>query len=76
MLKLMRLLEIAPWRSIWLCQNLSGSVMKFFVSTITFFKTYTQVTSVKNCKLDEIGVKVSLVVIANEALHNIEFRAK
>jgi hypothetical protein len=31
--------------------------MKNFVSAITFFKTYIQVMYVKNCKLDEIGVK-------------------
>jgi len=34
--------------------------MKFFVPVITFFKTYIQVMCVKNCKLDEIGVKVFL----------------
>jgi hypothetical protein len=34
--------------------------MKIFVPVITFFKTYIHVTCVKNCKLDEIGVKVSL----------------
>jgi len=34
--------------------------MKIFVPVITFFKTYVQVMCVKNCKLDEIGVKVSL----------------
>jgi len=42
--------------------------MKNFVSAITFFKTYIQVTCAKNCKLDEIGVKVSLlplIVIAS-----------
>jgi len=68
MLKSQKLLKTAPWRSIWLCRNLSGSIMKNFVSAITFFKTYIQVTCAKNCKLDEIGVKVSLlplIVIAS-----------
>ena len=50
--------------------------MKIFVPVFTFFKTYIHVMDVKNCKLDEIGVKVFLLVITNEALHNIEFRAK
>ena len=60
MLKSMKLLKTTPWRSIWLCRNLSGSIMKNFVSTITFFKTYIHVLGVKDCKVNEIGVKVSL----------------
>ena len=34
--------------------------MKIFVPVITFFKTYIHETFVKDCKLDEIGVKISL----------------
>ena len=60
MLKLIKLLKTAGWKSVWLCQNLSGSDMKIFVPVITFFKTYTHVMGVKNCKLDEIGVKLFL----------------
>jgi hypothetical protein len=42
--------------------------MKIFVLAITFFKTYFYVTRVEDCKLDEIGVKISLlplIVIAS-----------
>jgi hypothetical protein len=60
MLKLNRLLKIALERGSWLCRNLSGLVMKIFVPVTPFFKTYTYVTCVKNCKLDEIAVKTSI----------------
>jgi hypothetical protein len=60
MLKLNKLFKTARWRSTWLCRNLSGSDMKIFVPVITFFQTYIHITGVKNCKLDEIGVKTYL----------------
>jgi hypothetical protein len=57
--KLINLLKTPRWTGIWLCQNLSGSVMKIFVPVVTFFKTYIYITGVKNRKLDEIGVNPS-----------------
>jgi len=60
MLKLKEVFKTARARNIWLCRNLSGSIMKIFVPVITFFKTYISCKAVETCKLDEIGVKISL----------------
>lgn len=46
---------------IWECRNLSSLIMKIFVSVITFFKTYIDIIGVKADKLEEIGVKMSLM---------------
>jgi hypothetical protein len=60
MLKLKEIFKIARTRNIWLCRNLSGPIMKIFIPVITFFMASIHVTRVEDCKLDEIGVKISL----------------
>ena len=60
MLKIIKNFRFDYWRSICLCQKMSPSIMKIFVSVITFFKTPIHILGVKTCKLDIICVKMPL----------------
>jgi len=61
MLKLINISETACVGCIWECRNLSSLIMKIFVSVITFFKSHIRMVGVKAGKLEEIGVKMSLI---------------
>jgi hypothetical protein len=60
MLKIIMIFRFDYWRGTCLCRKMSSSIMKIFVSAITFFKTSIQVIGVKSCKLGVIGVKMPL----------------